>query len=100
MPCEYRILFDYEFPSILGVCICKTGFQGDECDIATTDKPDLSDILSGSLCDVRADLCESVIVNGINFVDIETLTCHFSRQDVSHLCLPGTVKCCIHITYQ
>ena len=68
------------FLLILGVCNCYNGFLGDECDVSDTDPPELSFLLV-ALCDIQAEKCESVVVNGIDFVDGNTLTCHFINQD-------------------
>ena len=65
---------------ILGVCNCYNGFIGDECDVSDTDQPQLSFLLV-ALCDIQADKCESVVVNGIDFIDVDTLTCHFINQN-------------------
>lgn len=72
-----RFLFILLFLSNLGTCQCFPEYTGSACDIKIADPPILSSIFGGATCDVYLDDCTAFTVLGLNFLDEDTLTCHY-----------------------
>jgi hypothetical protein len=79
------------FLSNLGTCQCFPEYTGSACDIKIADPPILSSIFGGATCDVYLDDCTAFTVLGLNFLDEDTLTCHYMLENgVSSIVIPLT----------
>jgi hypothetical protein len=77
--------------SNLGTCQCFPEYTGSACDIKIADPPILSSIFGGATCDVYLDDCTAFTVLGLNFLDEDTLTCHYMLENgVSSIVIPLT----------
>ena len=65
-----------------GVCVCQEGFGGVACDIDLNSPPVLTNAPI-QICDLNNGVCPGeIVVYGVNFLNGDTLTCHFKQVQV------------------
>ncbi|XP_033756295.1 uncharacterized protein LOC117339040 [Pecten maximus] len=74
-----------------GVCDCDNGFLGDDCAVSVSDIPSVTSFGHGSFFwNINLpSLGNLLTIYGTDFVDIDTLTCHFLLRNGTELKLPG-----------
>ena len=76
-----RVLAHTRMTFVAGVCVCETGFQGNDCGEVTGKVP-VIDIPLGGLCDVSSRTCQQATVMGDEFHNNDQLKCRVVPQIV------------------
>ena len=79
--------FKLECYIIAAICTCDSGYAGGACSIDLSLPPNVTRVENSGLCPLEADTCETVTVYGENFVDTNTLTCHYELAEVGSMTL-------------
>ncbi len=84
---QYTDLLTPNKPSSLATlvpasCHCDVGYTSADCSVPELVPPYLGRIPQYGLCDTRYMNCSRVIVYGNNFINSESLTCHFQECEV------------------
>ncbi|XP_077384090.1 von Willebrand factor D and EGF domain-containing protein isoform X3 [Festucalex cinctus] len=61
-------------------CVCFPSFGSYDCSILSEHTPEITDVESGGLCDVRASDCSTVHVSGVGFKNGHQLKCEFVQE--------------------
>ncbi|XP_051921817.1 von Willebrand factor D and EGF domain-containing protein [Hippocampus zosterae] len=61
-------------------CVCFPGFGAYDCSISSEHTPEITDLESGGLCNIRDDDCSNIRVSGVGFKDGHQLKCEFVQE--------------------
>ncbi|XP_061674890.1 von Willebrand factor D and EGF domain-containing protein isoform X2 [Syngnathoides biaculeatus] len=61
-------------------CVCFPGFGSYDCSVLSDHTPEITDLETGGLCDVRGGDCSNVHVSGLGFEDGPKITCEFVKE--------------------
>ncbi|CAH1799566.1 unnamed protein product [Owenia fusiformis] len=65
-----------------GTCQCLGSYGGSDCSLSKKDVPTVTGIPQDGLCNQRASNCNSVVIQGDNFVDSKDLKCFLEEVEI------------------